>query len=64
MCLCSDDDWERKRRMRWRGGMVESQTAKRRKEKEWRSERKRRERRRDKGGGVRGGRKLHVHVCV
>ena len=43
MCVCSDDDW--KRRMRWRGGMMELQTAKERKEKEWRSKRKRRERR-------------------
>ena len=47
MCvhMCSDDDWKR-RMMRWIGGMVESQTAKRKKEKKWKSERKRRERRR------------------
>ena len=39
VCVCSDDDWKR-RRMRWRrGGMVESKTAKERKEKEWRSKR-------------------------
>ena len=53
VCVCSDDDWKRMR-MRWRRDMMESQTAKRRKERSGRV-RGKGGREGDKGGGGGGG---------
>ena len=67
MCVCNDDDWKR-RRMRWRGGMVDhiQQRGGRKRSGGVRERGGRREG--DKGGGGRGGgvsgRKMHEHVRV